>query len=129
MRADFSVYQEPWSKVCKWPDQERLAGTAVVGEVKRENADKKSAIDTQLKPALSLLPDMNALGVYWDDLEQRFFYREMAGSLATIREAPISKIPRWMEGVGPTFLTFRTWFPQPISLARSTRWRISYIPM
>ena len=111
MRADFSVYQEPWSKVSNWPDQERLAGTVVVGEVKRENADKKSAIDTQLKPALSLLPDMNALGVYWDDLEQRFFFREMAGSLATIREAPISKIPRWMEGVGPTFLTFSDLVP------------------
>lgn len=106
MRADFSIYHEPWSKVSKWTDKKRLEGTAVVGEVKRENADKESAIDTQLKPALSLLPDMNALGVYWDDVEQRFFYRELEGSLTTIREAPISKIPKWMEDVGSTFLTF-----------------------
>ena len=106
MRADFSIYHEPWSKVSKWTDKKRLEGTAVVGEVKRENADKETAVDTQLKPALSLLPDMNALGVYWDDVEQRFFYRELEGSLATIREAPISKIPKWMEHVGNTFLTF-----------------------
>ena len=106
MRTDFSVYQEPWLTVSKWSDQKRLEGTVLVGEVKRENTAKKSAINTQLKPALSLLPDMNALGVYWDDVEQRFFYRELEGSLATIREAPISKLPRWMEGVGTTLLTF-----------------------
>ena len=106
IRADFSIYHEPWSKISKLPDSKRLEGTAVVGEVKRENTNKEMAIDTQLKPALSLLPDMNALGVYWDDVEQRFFYRELEGSLATIREAPISKIPKWMEAVGNTFLTF-----------------------
>ena len=54
---------------------------------------------------------MNALGVYWDDVEQRFFYRELEGSLTTIREAPISKMPRWMEGVGSTFLTFADLVP------------------
>ena len=111
LRADFSVYEEPWSAVAEWPDERRLSSTVVVAEVKRENASSKSAIDSQLKPALSLLPDMNALGVYWDDVEQRFFYREMEGSLATIREAPISKIPRWMEGVGSTFLTFADLVP------------------
>lgn len=111
MRADFSVYQEPWSQVSNWPDEKRLEGTAVVGEVKRENAAKEDAIDTQLKPALSLLPDMNALGVYWDDVEQRFFYREMEGSRAKIREAPISKIPRWLEQVGTTYLAFADLVP------------------
>ena len=106
LRADFFVYEEPWSEVSNWPDERRLLSTVVVAEVKRENTSKKSAVDSQLKPALSLLPDMNALGVYWDDVEQRFFYRELEGSLATIREAPISKMPRWMEGIGSTSLTF-----------------------
>lgn len=111
LRADFSVYEAPWSEVANWTDERRLISTIVVAEVKRENASKESAIDSQLKPALSLLPDMNALGVYWDDVEQRFFYRELEGSLATIREAPISKIPRWMEGVGSTLMTFADLVP------------------
>ena len=106
LRADFSVYQAPWSEVANWTDERRLASTVVVAEVKRDNTSKALAIDSQLKPALSLLPDMTALGVYWDDLEQRFFYRELEGRIATIREAPISKIPRWMEDIGSTFLTF-----------------------
>ena len=111
LRADFSVYEAPWSDVAKWPDEERLSSTLVVGGNKRENASKKSAVNSQLKPALSLLPDMNALGVYWDDVEQRFFYRELEGSRATIREAPISKMPRWMESIGSTFLTFSDLVP------------------
>ena len=106
LRADFSVYGVPWSEVTNWPDEKRLSSTVVVAEVKRENTSKRSAIHSQLKPALSLLPDMNSLGVYWDDVEQRFFYRELEGSVATIREAPISKMPRWMEDIGSTFLTF-----------------------
>ena len=106
LRADFSVYEDPWPKVSKWPDDRRLASTVVVAEVKRENKSKQSAVDSQLKPALSLLPDMNAIGVYWDDVEQRFFFRELQGSIATIREAPISKMPRWMEDIGSTLLTF-----------------------
>ena len=111
LRADFSVYESPWSKVAKWPDEKRLSSTVVVAEVKRENASKKSAISSQLKPALSLLPDMNSMGVYWDDVEQRFFYRELEGSFTTIREAPISKMPRWMEGIGSTLLTFSDLVP------------------
>ena len=106
LRADFSVYTEPWNEVVKWPDDKRLSSTRIVGEVKRDNSSKKSAIDSQLKPALSMIPDMNALAVYWDDVEQRFFYRELEGNLATIREAPISKLPRWMEDVGSVYLTF-----------------------
>ena len=111
LRADFSVYDAPSSQVAQWPDERRLAGTLVVAEVKRENTSKKSAVDSQLKPALSLLPDMKALGVYWDDVEQRFFYREWEGSLATIREGPISKMPRWMEDIGSTVLTYADLMP------------------
>lgn len=106
LRADFCVYEDPWSKVINWPDDRRLKRTVVVAEVKRENTSKQSAIDSQLKPALSMLPDMNAMGVYWDDVEQRFFYRQLENNFATIREAPISKMPRWLEDIGSTLLTF-----------------------
>ena len=106
LKADFSVYEVPWSQVTQWPDEKRLANTVVVAEIKRETKSKQSAVASQLKPALSLLPDMSSMGVYWDDVEQRFFYRKLEGTLTTIREAPISKLPRWMEGIGSTLLTF-----------------------
>ena len=91
LRADFSVYEEPWSEVSNWPDERRLSSTVVVAEVKRENTSKKLAIDSQLKPALSMLPDMNALGVYWDDVEQRFFYRELEEALRQSGRLPSAK--------------------------------------
>ena len=111
LRTDFCVYEEPWSNVAKWPDGERLANTVVVAEIKRDNTSKEDALKWQLKPALSLLPDLNAMGVYWDDVEQRFLYREVEGSFATIREAPISKMPRWREGVGSTVLAYSDLVP------------------
>ena len=53
-----------------------------------------------------MLPNMDAMGVYWDDVEQRFFYRELEGAHAIIREAPISKMPKWLEEISSTLLTF-----------------------
>ena len=111
IRADFSIYEEPWSTVVRWPDDRRLASTVVVAEIKRENSSKDDAIDSQLKPALSLLPDMKSMGVYWDDIEQRFFYRAFEGTHAIIREAPISKMPRWLQDIGSTLLTFSDLVP------------------
>ena len=106
LRADFSVYEIPWSDVVQLPDEKRLEKTVLVAEIKRENASRQSAVEDQLIPALALLPKLSALGVYWDDIEQRFFYKVVEGSLTSTREAPISKIPRWLEGVGDTSLRF-----------------------
>ena len=111
LRTDFCVYEDPWSTVAGWPDGKRMSNTVVVAEIKRDNTSKQDALDWQLKPALSLLPDLNAMGVYWDDVEQRFLYRELEGTLAIIREAPISKMPRWMEGVGSTLLAYSDLIP------------------
>ena len=105
-RVDFSIYHEPWSEVAQWPVEERLPDTLLVAEIKRDNAASTEAIATQVKPALGFLPDLRALGVYWDDVEQRFFYRELEGTFTATREAPISKIPKWREEVGSTQLTY-----------------------
>ena len=105
-RIDFSVYSEPWSEIRRRPIEDRLQYTRLVAEIKRDNADAKQAIETQVKPALGFLPDLSAIGVYWDDVEQRFFYRSLKGTRTELREAPINKIPRWREAVGSTQLTY-----------------------
>lgn len=105
-RVDFSVYNEPWSDVARLSLEDRLPETLLVAEIKRGNSTSTKAKATQVRPALGFLPDLRAMGVYWDDVEQRFFYRELEGTVTEVHEAPISKIPRWMDDVGSTRLAY-----------------------
>ncbi len=59
-----------------------------------------------MRAALQLVPGMETLGVYWDDIEQRFFYRRIEGRSSVVHEAPISKIPDWGADVGSTRLVY-----------------------
>lgn len=105
-RVDFSIYDEPCREVGRLPVAERASRIKLVGEVKRDNATATAAKAQQVLPAIKLLDDFEAFGVYWDDVEQRFFYRTMDKKKSIIHEAPISKIPRWGQSVASTQLTY-----------------------
>jgi len=105
-RTDFAIYDAPFPDVRPKPLEERLEHLKLLAEIKRENADAERAKATQVRSALRLVPHIDTLGVYWDDIEQRFFYRVIEGRKETIHEAPISKIPEWGEAVGSTRLVY-----------------------
>ena len=104
-RTDFAVYDRAYDDVRGLSLEKRLEHLKVLAEIKRDGTTAEDAKATQVKSALNLAPDIEALGVYWDDLEQRFFYRTIEGRRSVVREAPISKIPNWGHGVGSTQLT------------------------
>jgi type I restriction enzyme M protein len=64
-RVDFSVYSEPFDDIRRLPFEERVDFIKLVSEIKRSNDDATLAKATQVRPALNLLPDLTALGVYW----------------------------------------------------------------
>lgn len=105
-RTDFAVYDVPFDDVRGKPLERRLEHVRVLAEVKRDNLTAEQAKATQVRSALRLVPDIHTLGVYWDDIEQRFFYRRVEGRTATVHEAPISKIPNWGSDVGSTQLSY-----------------------
>jgi len=105
-RVDFSVYDVPFTDIAKAPLDERTPHIKLVAEIKRDNSTATTAKATQVLPAIKLLDDFTAFGVYWDDVEQRFFYRTLEQKIAQIHEAPISKLPRWGQGVISTALTY-----------------------
>lgn len=105
-RIDFSIYDQPFEEVKGLPLEDRNGLIRVAAEIKRDHESVKQAKATQVRPALGFLPDLSSLGVYWDDVEQRFFYRTVSGSKTEIHEAPISKIPVWGASVGSTILTY-----------------------
>ena len=105
-RTDFAVYDEPFAEIKELPLTERVSHLRLLAEIKRDNKSAEQAKATQVRSALQLVPDMDALGVYWDDIEQRFFYKTIEGRQSSIHEAPISKIPVWGDDVTSTLLAY-----------------------
>jgi hypothetical protein len=95
LRADIVVYDRPIGEIAAvTPEKMRLRIT-LVAEIKRDNKSSQSAKDDQLIPALGLVPRDSVLGVYWDDVEQAVFYKEVTAGVTAIREASISHLPRF----------------------------------
>lgn len=105
-RTDFAIYDRPFDHIRGLPLERRLEHLRLLAEIKRDNSTAQQAKATQVIGALQLVPDTEALGVYWDDVEQRFFYRRIEGKKSTVHEAPIGKIPSWGSGIESTRLTY-----------------------
>ena len=93
-RTDIAVLDAPASDFESDPE-ELVRHIVLVAEIKRDNASVIEAKRTQVYPAMGMLPLVNALGVYWDDVEQRLFYRELREGQLTTRETSIISIPQW----------------------------------
>lgn len=94
LRADLAVLDAPALSIAGDPDQLKRH-IRLVAEIKRDNADAKLAKDTQLRPALALLDNFSAFGVYWDDIEQRLFYRSTHGDTLVTHETTVAVLPAW----------------------------------
>jgi len=105
-RTDFAIYDAPFDDLRGKPLERRLEHLRVLAEIKRDNVKAEQAKATQVRAALHLVPDIETLGIYWDDIEQRFFYRRVDGKRTSIHDAPISKIPDWGDAVGSTKLSY-----------------------
>lgn len=105
-RTDFAIYDRPWKDLQDRSPEDRIANVRVLAEIKRDNSTAEEAKATQVRSALRLVPDTHTLGIYWDDIEQRFFFRRTEGRTETVHEAPISKIPDWGNEVGSTQLAY-----------------------
>ncbi|TIU41889.1 MAG: type I restriction enzyme HsdR N-terminal domain-containing protein, partial [Mesorhizobium sp.] len=105
-RTDFAIYDRAFDDLRGKPLEKRLEHVRLLAEIKRDNSTAENAKATQVRAALNLVPDLGTLGVYWDDVEQRFFYRHVDGKKSVMRDAPISKIPEWGDSVGTTRLSY-----------------------
>ena len=105
-RTDFAVYDAAFDDLRREPLETRLNHLKLIAEIKRDHRDPTGAKATQVQPALRLVPALDALGVYWDDVEQRFFFKKLLGNQQEILEAPISKIPSWGNGVDSVQLRY-----------------------
>lgn len=105
-RTDFAIYDQAFDDLRGKTLEKRLEHVRLLAEIKRDNSGPEQAKATQVRAALQLVPDMDTLGIYWDDIEQRFFYRRVDGKRSITCGAPISKIPDWGDSVGATRLSY-----------------------
>ena len=98
-RTDLAVLDAPISTLPT--DVEELKPhIKLIAEIKRDNAEAAIAKKTQVYPALDFIHDIRALGLYWDDVEQRLFYRTLKGTKTTLHETSAALLPRWGQALG-----------------------------
>lgn len=99
LRADIVVYSAPVRKLRKLPIEERLQNAILVAEIKRESAKKTAAVSYQLEPALRILPGMHVMGVYWDDVNQLLFVKQIikknGDQHVAVFQDVLANLPRW----------------------------------
>ena len=97
LRADLVVYQKPVGHLKNLEKAERIKNAVLVAEVKRDSKSKKSGVEYQLEPALRLLPSMNVVGIYWDDINQILFTKrtekEEDETIVVVNQDTIANLP------------------------------------
>ncbi|MDI1297159.1 MAG: N-6 DNA methylase, partial [bacterium] len=104
VRADVVVFDRAVSLLAGEATEKRLKRAILVAEIKRDQKSKASGISHQLEPAMMLLPSHDALGVYWDDINQILLVKktkETGRSTRTVIEQDsIANLPRGGSAVG-----------------------------
>jgi type I restriction enzyme M protein len=95
LRTDIVVYDRPTIEIARLTADQVRQHILIIAEIKRDNKSAQSAKDEQLIPALGLVPRDSVLGIYWDDVEQAVFYKEVTAGLTQVREASLSHLPRF----------------------------------
>ncbi len=65
----------------------------IAAEIKRDNKNAAQVKETQVKPALNWLSDLRSVALYWDDIEQKVFYKLIKENKQRIIEAPLAYLP------------------------------------
>lgn len=111
LRADVVVYNKPCIEVIHLSREQQREHTVLVAEIKRDNQDAEDAKRNQLEPALRLIPNTQAVGVYWDEVEQRLLYKTIKGQTEHVLEAPIAFLPDFGQRVERNQLRFTDLVP------------------
>jgi len=115
LRADVIVYDIPAADARHLQLDGRVEHALLVAEIKRDAASKSSGLKSQLLPAMRLLPGMNVLGAYWDDLNRLLFIKELVkregGDLLRIREDSLANLPGFSRPYRSKPITFDTLVP------------------
>ena len=105
-RSDFAILKKPKSQYNNFDPDEIMKEVILLCEVKRDNAAKDYVKMTQVKPMLDFAKDINAIGLYWDNIEHRVFWNTLNDGIREIKEGPLSFLPKYGCKIAAKKLTF-----------------------
>jgi type I restriction enzyme M protein len=99
LRCDVIVYEEPSASLAHLSLEKRLSNALIVAEIKRDSKSKSSGVDCQLEPAMRLLPGLQVMGAYWDNVERLLFIKELVkkngNEYIDVRQDSLENLPRF----------------------------------
>ncbi len=115
VRADVVVYAIPTVEARRLPDEERFNEALLVAEIKRDSGSKRTGLATQLEPAVRQLPRLEALGVYWDDVNRLLLFKRLVDRDGTqfieIDQDDLANLPRFGRPYRESPITLATLTP------------------
>lgn len=106
LRADVAVLDTPVSRLQNAGVDKLLDHTVLLVEAKRDNRDYEQARNTQVRPMLDFAARTDCVGLYWDNVEQRVFWKEVVDGVSKLREGPLSALPDFGNRITSKPLTF-----------------------
>ncbi|WIK99135.1 N-6 DNA methylase (plasmid) [Bacillus bombysepticus] len=110
LRCDLIIYDTPVSSLADLSLKEKLERAILVAEVKRDSTKKNNALSYQLEPAMRLLPNMNVMGAYWDDINKLLYVKRLvekdSETHLDIIEDSLANLPKYGNRYKETPLTF-----------------------
>jgi type I restriction enzyme M protein len=106
MRADFAVLDVPVTTIAKNNVDELLDHAILLCEVKRENERAEFIKETQVKPLLDFAKLDKCIALYWDNVDQRIFWRETIDGKKQVKEGGLALLPKFGGSVKVKQLTF-----------------------
>lgn len=109
-RSDFAVLDVPVSTL-KNDIDELLEHTILLCEVKRDNSLATYVKSTQVEPMLDFAKLDRCIGLYWDNVEQRVFWKKNESGKFVTHEGPLSFLPIFGHNIEAKPLTFNDTAP------------------
>jgi len=101
LRADVVVFDAAHESYGDLELDDLLSHATLVAEIKRDSSSRGKGISRQLEPALKLLPNVDALGVYWDDQHRDLLIKRLVPgdppSIEVVTDS-IANLPPWGQG-------------------------------
>lgn len=107
-RSDFAVLDIPISNMGRNDPDSILDHALLICEVKRDNKKQEYVKNTQVKPMLDFAKRQDTVGLYWDNIERRVFWKEFNNGVREYKEGPLSFIPKFGFQIQTIPLTFAT---------------------
>jgi type I restriction enzyme M protein len=105
-RADLAALDVPISAIASGDIDDLLSHAVLLGEVKRGHMSAAQVKATQVEPMLDFAHNDDCIALYWDDSEQRIYWRENTGKKRQKREASAATLPTFGTKVAVKPLSF-----------------------